>query len=121
MSVDAALASVIEARGWTPGNRGENRVARILHGFGFRPGAELRQQFRIGAYRLDFAWPAIRIAIEADGWVHRADATYARDRERDAWLRARGWLIFRVDVDAGDGLGEQLARVARVVRWELGQ
>jgi hypothetical protein len=44
-------------------------------------------------YRLDFAWPQPRVALEYDGrdaHEHRA----LRDATRDADLRSRGWLVF---------------------------
>lgn len=119
--VDRALASVVKVQGWEPGNAGENRVIRLLQSYGMRCGErqlEVQQQHRVGRFRLDFAWPHLRIAMEADGWVHRSDDQYVRDRERDHYLRARGWLVFRVDVDSGDLLGEQVMRVVRFVRSE---
>lgn len=45
-------------------------------------------------YRLDLAWPTLRIVVEYDGYeahVDRADA----DRQREADLRGRGWIVIR--------------------------
>lgn len=45
-------------------------------------------------YRLDFAWPDLRIAVEYDGYEtheHRAE----RDELRDRDLRKRGWIVIR--------------------------
>ena len=47
-------------------------------------------------YRLDFAWPHLRIALEYDGYEaheHRR----ADDAARDADLRRRGWKVIRAD------------------------
>ena len=60
-------------------------------------------------FRLDFAYPAARVALEYDGaeW-HSSDADQAADRERDELLTSIGWSIvrfsaqdIRAPVDAG--------------------
>jgi hypothetical protein len=46
-------------------------------------------------YRLDLAWPELRIALEYDGYeAHEGRA--ARDAERDRRLAGRGWRVIRV-------------------------
>ncbi|WP_083752239.1 DUF559 domain-containing protein [Saccharothrix sp. ALI-22-I] len=48
-------------------------------------------------WRLDFAWPDARVALEYDGYaahVDKADADHARDED----LRRRGWKVLRADV-----------------------
>jgi very-short-patch-repair endonuclease len=102
--------------GWRPGTTLENRVARRLHLWRWRPDV-VAQQYRVGRYRLDFAWPGIKVALEADGWHHRSPEGAAHDVQRDADLRAAGWLVFHVDDRGGDEhLQEQLVRVSQVVR-----
>ncbi|MPY77408.1 MAG: DUF559 domain-containing protein [Actinophytocola sp.] len=47
-------------------------------------------------YRLDFAWPELRVAVEYDGYEaheNRAD----RDELRDRDLRRRGWIVIRAN------------------------
>ncbi|CAN5160942.1 hypothetical protein BH09ACT11_BH09ACT11_22360 [soil metagenome] len=53
-------------------------------------------------FRLDFAWPRRRVALEYDGRdFHRLTADQIdQDRERRAWLRDHGWTI--VVVGLGD-------------------
>ncbi|GAA5128043.1 endonuclease domain-containing protein [Haloechinothrix salitolerans] len=49
-------------------------------------------------YRLDFAWPEFRVAVEYDGYaahVQRAE----RDAVRDADLRRRGWIVIHATAD----------------------
>lgn len=58
-------------------------------------------------YRLDLAWPELRIALEYDG-VEAHDGRQAADAERDARLAARGWITVRVTA-------EDLAHPAGVV------
>jgi very-short-patch-repair endonuclease len=93
----------------------ENRAALILS----RCGLRAEQQYRVGKFRLDFAWPDIKIALEVDGWWHRSPQGAASDRQRDSWLRSQGWVVFRVDDEHGeDAMRAQVARVARMVRAE---
>jgi very-short-patch-repair endonuclease len=111
------------ASGWLDGNFGENDVCRALAALAIAPAfnaasppQDCRQQYRIGPYTLDFAWPKLRIALEADGSAHDITSQLRRDRERDAWLRQQGWLVFRVDVDLLPAVAAQVARVVAVVR-----
>lgn len=96
--LDTVVCDVVRDWGWEPGNIGENRVIRALHAAGVRP-REVVQQFRLGPYRLDFAWPAMRMGIEADGWVHTTREMRQRDKQRDAILTDWGWLVVRLDID----------------------
>ncbi|WP_285485505.1 endonuclease domain-containing protein [Amycolatopsis taiwanensis] len=49
-------------------------------------------------YRLDFAWPELRVAVEYDGYVaHEGRQGY--DTARDEDLRRRGWTVIRADAD----------------------
>lgn len=47
-------------------------------------------------YEPDFCWPGRRWIVEIDGDHHLDPAIRARDEERDARLRASGWIIVRV-------------------------
>lgn len=110
----AVTASAVESLGWRKGNHGENRLIMAMHRLGVRPRA-VEQQFSLGPYRLDVAFPAERIAIEADGWVHTAVSVRRRDRERDRQLERWGWWVIRIDIDADDD--ELDVAVATVLRW----
>lgn len=48
-------------------------------------------------WRLDFAWPEKRLALEYDGYAAHAERGEA-DAARDADLRRRGWTVIRADV-----------------------
>jgi Protein of unknown function (DUF559) len=68
---------------------------------GFPPPAVQYSIFdRDGAlvYRLDLAWPEIRIALEYDGYEAHV-GRQAQDAARDADLARRGWLTVRAAVD----------------------
>ena len=46
--------------------------------------------------RVDFAWPAARLAVEADGFAYHSDReAYRRDRERLNQLERLGWRVLR--------------------------
>jgi very-short-patch-repair endonuclease len=54
-------------------------------------------QHRVGPYRLDFAWPEVKVAVETDGWAtHGRRQGFEDDRARDAALMAKGWRVLRV-------------------------
>ena len=56
-----------------------------------------RAQYRLGPYRLDFAWPELKVAVETDGWgTHGRRQGFEDDRARDASLLAQGWRVLRV-------------------------
>lgn len=56
-------------------------------------GVDMRPQYPVGRFFVDFGDPELRIAVEADGrdWHDRE-----RDRERDYELAELGWSVFRV-------------------------
>src|SRR5579863_7465435 len=56
---------------------------------------KFRRQVPIGRYVADFVCVAAKLIIELDGAPHDDPHQQAYDRQRDAWLRARGWRILR--------------------------
>lgn len=66
-------------------------------------------------YRLDLAWPELRIAVEYDGYAaheHRK----LDDARRDEDLRRRGWTVIRVTADDLLAPGRFLGEVASAFR-----
>jgi very-short-patch-repair endonuclease len=54
-------------------------------------------QYPMSRYRLDFAWPELKVAVETDGWAtHGPRQAFEDDRARDAFLLAAGWRVLRV-------------------------
>ncbi len=47
-------------------------------------------------YRVDFAWPDRRLALEVDGYWHGTYSSRHRDRERDLHLRQENWNVLHV-------------------------
>jgi len=114
-AADRALRTVLENHNLPVGSSLENRVTWRLH----RWHALDQCQYRVGPYRLDYAWPNKLIALEADGPYHLWPDAAIKDAARDRYLRSVGWLVFRID-DTGDevALEEQLCRVVRMVSSE---
>ena len=82
----------------------------------------------VPTYRLDFAYPKRRIAVEYDGaeFHDRTDEQRRRDAARRAWLRENGWtiIVLRSGAFTGDSLDrwirelrEALARPYTTRRW----
>jgi hypothetical protein len=51
-------------------------------------------------YRLDFAWPEQRVAVEVDGFgPHSTRAAFHDDRRRDLALQRAGWRVLHVTAE----------------------
>ncbi len=49
------------------------------------------------SFRLDLAYPSVKLGVEYDGRLHRSQQRAMRDLEREALLAAEGWTIIRFD------------------------
>ena len=55
------------------------------------------QEYAVGIYSIDFAWPNKKLAIEIDGDQHERFEEYKqRDMRKDQFLTEEGWLILRI-------------------------
>lgn len=70
----------------------ESRIRVAIHRDGL-PIPVLQHQ--VGRYRLDMAYPRIRLGIEYDGRQHLTPDRALRDLERQAWLSTAGWTVLR--------------------------
>src|SRR2546427_6859544 len=52
-------------------------------------------QFCISGYFVDFAFPDVAVAVEADGAAYHEGYRHERDRKRDWILRRAGWTVKR--------------------------
>lgn len=51
-------------------------------------------------YRLDFAWPLLKVCIECDGWAHHGlRRRFRTDRDKVTELELAGWLVVLVTSD----------------------
>ena len=60
-----------------------------------REGLSPLPQFCVQGYYVDFAFPEIRLAVEADGAAYHRDARQQHDQKRDWILRRYGWRVMR--------------------------
>ena len=58
-------------------------------------GHHFRRQVELGRYYVDFASLEECLVIEVDGGTHASDRALAKDHDRDAYLRARGFRVLR--------------------------
>jgi|SRR6056297_232820 len=79
-------------------------------------GLKFRRQHPIGGFFVDFACVEHRLVVEVDGEYH--DDQIVADRQRENFLRARGWRIIRFgndDVrDDVDGACQAIAKFLRI-------
>lgn len=69
-------------------------------------------------FRLDFAWPELKIGIEVQGMVHRIKGRFKNDIEKRALVLLAGWRVLEVggaEIRSGVAAGwiEQLLKQAR--------
>lgn len=63
-------------------------------------------------YRLDLAYPALRIDFEPDGPHHHQPSVAAYDRKRDTDIALEGWLVIRLPLGMTQGEFIGLVRAA---------
>ena len=101
-----------------PDSRLEARMARLLAAHGL-PAAFQHEVRRGGRFvaRVDFAYPADRIALEVDGWgSHSSPRALQADLERQNALVELGWTVLRFTWDDVVRRPEAVAsRVRRVL------
>src|SRR5256886_279614 len=73
-------------------------------------------QFYIQGYYVDFAFPDVGVAVEADGAAFHEGYRHERDRKRDWILRRAGWTVKRFH---GTTIYHKAANCAYVVRREV--
>ncbi len=65
-----------------------------------------------GRYRLDFAWPERKLALECDGWEHHGTrVAFGKDRARLSEMTSGGWRVLVVTWDVAT------REPSRVLRW----
>lgn len=114
--IDRHLIAVARERGYTGCNVGEARVwLELLRAHIGTP----EQQFNLGPYRLDFAYPALAVAIEVDGWVHTAASVARADARRDRRLAEWGWRVYRVDACTLEGIDYAVGVIRHMIKRPL--
>lgn len=58
--------------------------------------ADIKPQYKIFGYRLDFAFPKTKVAVELDGHMsHSSRENRTKDAARDRELTSDGWTVVR--------------------------
>jgi len=73
-------------------------------------------QYCIEGYFVDFAFPDVRVAVEADGVAYHCGERYARDRKRDWVIQRAGWKIMHFN---GSTIYRKAGNCAYVVKQEV--
>jgi len=81
-----------------------------------REGLSPFPQFYIQGYYADFAFPDVRVAVEADGAAYHEGVRHEQDRKRDWILGRAGWTVKRFH---GTTIYHKAANCAYVVRREV--
>lgn len=87
-----------EQKRWrpAPGTKSESPIEDMFLFSARALGLELEQQMQIGKYRVDFAIPSLKIAIETDGHEHHSSRKQrSRDARQMRELLALGWHCVR--------------------------
>lgn len=83
---DVALESRLEVKLW-----------RLLRRAGLRPVRQYEVRCANKKYRLDFAWPALKVGLEGEGFAaHGGRPAFRPNRRRLADLGAVGWRVIPV-------------------------
>lgn len=78
-------------------SRLEVKTRRLLRDASLPPAVV---QYSLGRFRLDFAWPRFRVAVECDGFErHGSRLQWKRDRRRVAAIEAMGWRLVHLTWD----------------------
>jgi very-short-patch-repair endonuclease len=73
-------------------------------------------QFCVQGYYVDFAFPDIQYAVEADGAAYHSGAAKQRDNKRDWILKNAGWKVQRFH---GSTINDRAGNCAFVVKREV--
>lgn len=76
-------------------------------------GYRFRRQHPIGPFIADFACIPAKLVVEVDGVTHWSEEAFDYDRRRDAYLKALGWRVLRVqNIDIYEQLGNVVEAIA---------
>ena len=118
----SAFDAVVEAW-WRANPAFDSPVERQFwdaHATAGRPIAHLTTQHPVSAngknYRLDFAIPPKKLAIEVDGLAfHNGQASFIKDRNRQRDLEMEGWRVLRFA--AKEVMNDAAACVRQAASW----
>jgi hypothetical protein len=72
------------------------------------------------SYKVDWAYPQVKVAVEADGLGHRAYRQIAKDKKKMEFLQGLGWTVLRfTNKQILDHPEEVAAEVSRSITLKL--
>jgi very-short-patch-repair endonuclease len=80
-------------------------------------GISYEREYLISHAKVDFAFPAARLAVECDGWRYHHDRK-AQDAARDMFLQRKGWKVLRF---TGDQLRSDVGSCADMIQATVGK
>lgn len=101
----AKISTALRVRGWKPPVRGGNghgpTIPELLLASALGWPCNVIVPIRSGQrrqsypphYKIDVGNPALKIAIEINGFSHRALVRQAQDQKKRLWLESRGWSV----------------------------
>jgi len=75
-------------------------------------------QYCIEGYFVDFAFPSVRVAVEADGAAFHGEMQYHHDKQRERIIRRAGWKVMRF---RGSTIHQKPENCVYVIKKELDQ
>lgn len=78
------------------GSYHEDRFKKWLESIGYIKDVDFFQQYHLGRYWLDFAFPNKKFYVEIDGSQHGKAERKAGDLKRGKWLDEQGWFGIRI-------------------------
>jgi len=77
-------------------------------------GYKFRRQYSVGGYVVDFYCAEVRLAIEVDGDSHFQNASQARDKDREAFIKSFGIDVLRFrNVEVFEQLNDVMDAIGR--------
>lgn len=73
-------------------------------------------QYCVKGYYVDFAFPDVGLAVEADGAAYHTGGWHERDKKRDAIIRRTGWTVKRFQ---GTTIHNKAANCAYIIKQEV--
>lgn len=111
---EPARAAKIEAIVAPAQRKGRSKIQELEHAFAKQisvlelPPPQREYRFMPNRdFRLDYAWPAQKIAVEVNGMAHRIKERFLRDTEKVAYALIHGWIVLPIsgdDVRSGRGV-----------------
>lgn len=98
----------------------EQIMESALVNSGFKKGDDFSYDYPPRAkyrYRVDFAFPEIKLGIECDGEYYHSPGN-GHDQRKDAFLRRNGWIMLRF---TGTQIKEDLSGCLVKIKEEIGK